>query len=206
MSIPFFRTARLGTLLAGVTLLGLFTWGTLESKTPDDRFVIKTTMGDITVQLDRGKAPLSTENFARYANDGFYDSTLFHRVMSNFMIQGGGFTADMKQKTTRSPIANEAPNGLGNTRGTIAMARTNDINSATSQFFINVVDNDFLNFRDSTDTRSFGYAVFGKVEAGMDVVDRIRAVKTGSVPAEGGYPMKDVPLSPVMILSVKPAP
>lgn len=204
MSIPFRLSARLTALLAGALLLGTLACS-LQSKTHADRFVVSTNMGEFVLQLDREKAPLTVENFAQYANSGAYDSTIFHRVISTFMIQGGGFTVDMKQKETRPAIPNEAANGLKNTRGTVAMARTNDINSATSQFFINVKDNDFLNFRDSTDTRSFGYAVFGQVIEGMDVLDRIKDVQTGTSPAEGGYPMKDVPVSPVVILSVKPA-
>jgi len=223
---PFDRLpARMSALLAGVALLVIVACGTAKNdkttaepaaaaenavaaentKPAGDRFVITTNMGAFTVQLDREKAPLSTENFAQYANSGAYDSTIFHRVISTFMIQGGGFTTDMKQRETRPAILNEAANGLKNTRGTIAMARTNDVNSATSQFFINVKDNDFLNFRDSLDTRNFGYAVFGSVISGMEVVDQIKAVPTGTTPAEGGYPMKDVPVSPVVILSVKPA-
>lgn len=204
MRFPFRLPARAATLLAGTALLGGLAVA-LHSETPADRYVVTTNLGEFVMQLDREKAPLTVENFAQYANSGAYDSTIFHRVISTFMIQGGGFTVDMKQKPTRPPIPNEAANGLKNTRGTVAMARTSDINSATSQFFINVKDNDFLNFRDSTDTRSFGYAVFGKVIEGMDVVDRIKDVKTGTSPAEGGFPMKDVPVSPVVILSVKPA-
>lgn len=136
---------------------------------------IKTSHGDIGVELFDDKAPISCENFLQYARDGHFGGTIFHRVIPNFMIQGGGFTEDMQQKATAEPITNEADNGLSNLRGTLAMARTSDINSATSQFFINLRDNKFLDHGD----RDFGYAVFGKVSAGMDVVDKIAAAPTG---------------------------
>ena len=136
-------------------------------------------MGDITLELDAEKAPKTVANFLQYARDGFYDGTIFHRVINNFMIQGGGMTADMEQKTTRAPVENEANNGLKNKTGTIAMARTNDPHSATAQFFINVADNDFLDHRAPT-AQGWGYAVFGKVTAGMDVVEKIKAVATGT--------------------------
>ena len=154
-------------------------------------------MGAFTVQLDREKAPLSTENFAQYANSGAYDSTIFHRVISTFMIQGGGFTTDMKQRETRPAILNEAANGLKNTRGTIAMARTNDVNSATSQFFINVKDNANLDYP-SFD--GYGYAVFGKVTKGLEICDAIVSVPTGR-----NGPHGDVPTEPILIKSVKVA-
>jgi len=153
----------------------------------------KTSKGEFTVELFTGEAPISAENFLAYVDSGHFDGTVFHRVIPGFMIQGGGMTADMKQKPTRDPIANEAKNGLKNTRGTLSMARTNDINSATSQFFINVADNDFLDNRPG----SYGYAVFGKVTSGMEVVDAIVAVKTGN---RGGH--QDVPVEPVVIESV----
>jgi cyclophilin family peptidyl-prolyl cis-trans isomerase len=153
----------------------------------------KTSKGEFTVELFTTEAPISSENFLAYADSGHFDGTVFHRVIPGFMIQGGGMTADMKQKPTRDPIANEAKNGLKNTRGTLSMARTNDINSATSQFFVNVADNDFLDNR----AGSYGYAVFGKVASGMDVVDAIVAVKTGN---KGGH--QDVPVEPVVIESV----
>ncbi len=137
--------------------------------------LIKTTKGDIKVELDGEKAPITVENFLSYVNDGFYNGTIFHRVIKNFMIQGGGFTADMKQKPTKEPIKNEAKNGLSNARGTIAMARTSVVDSATSQFFINHRDNNFLDHGE----RDYGYAVFGKVVEGMDVVDQIAVVETG---------------------------
>lgn len=145
--------------------------------------LMKTSKGDIVIELDRENAPITVENFLGYVNEGFYDNTIFHRVINNFMIQGGGISTDMKQKTpTRDPIKNEARNGLKNDRGTIAMARTQEVDSATAQFFINHVDNDFLNHG----VRDFGYAVFGKVVEGMDVVDEIAAVKVGpgDVPEE----------------------
>jgi peptidyl-prolyl cis-trans isomerase A (cyclophilin A) len=158
---------------------------------------LTTSMGEIVIELDEVKAPVSTANFLSYVDSGHYDHTIFHRVISNFMIQGGGFTADMKQKKTGEGIANEWDNGLKNKRGTIAMARTSDPNSATAQFFINVKDNDFLSeARDGV----AGYAVFGRVTQGMDVVDKIREVPTG---VKGG--MGDVPKSPVTIVKAERA-
>jgi len=154
---------------------------------------LTTNLGVITLELDAEKAPLTVANFEQYVRDGFYDGTIFHRVISGFMIQGGGFTSDMQQKDTRKAIKNEADNGLKNKRGSIAMARTNDPNSATAQFFINVVDNDFLNFRAQTPD-AWGYCVFGKVAEGLDVVDQIRAVKTGN---QGFH--QDVPVEAVVI-------
>ena len=142
---------------------------------------LATSMGDIVVELDAAKAPKTVDNFVQYVKAGHYNGTVFPRVINNFMIQGGGMTADLKEKTTRAPIPLEARNGLNNDRGTIAMARTPDPNSATAQFFINVKDNDFLNAAKSRDGN--GYAVFGKVVAGMDVVDKIRAVPTGAADA-----------------------
>ena len=139
---------------------------------------METSMGTITLELDDAKAPETVANFVQYAKDGHYDGTIFHRVIDGFMIQGGGFTKDMNQKTTREPIRNEAMNGLKNLRGTIAMARTMVVDSATSQFFINLVDNAFLDFQNPT-PQGFGYAVFGRVTDGMDVVDQIARVKTG---------------------------
>jgi peptidyl-prolyl cis-trans isomerase A (cyclophilin A) len=147
-----------------------------------------TSEGDIVVELDAAKAPKTVENFLQYVKAGHYNGTVFHRVIANFMIQGGGKTPDQKEKPTRPPIGLESRNGLTNQRGTIAMARTNDPNSATAQFFINVKDNDFLNQAQSRDGN--GYAVFGKVIEGMDVVDKIRVVPTGQ---------DDVPVKPVII-------
>ncbi len=154
---------------------------------------IKTSHGDISVELFEEKAPVSCENFRQYVADGHFNGTIFHRVIPNFMIQGGGMDADMNSKPTRDPIKNEADNGEGNARGTLAMARTNVVDSATSQFFINLRDNDFLNHGG----RDFGYAVFGRVTDGMDVVDAIAAVATGN---SGGH--QDVPLEPVTIVEV----
>ena len=159
--------------------------------------LLRTSMGDITLTLDAAKAPKSVENFAAYVKSGHYDGTVFHRVMDNFMIQGGGFTDKMVQKPTNKPIQNEADNGLKNLKYTIAMARTNDPHSATAQFFINVVDNDFLNFSSPTE-RGWGYAVFGKVTAGMDVVDKIKKVRTGN----SGF-HQNVPVEPVTILKAE---
>ncbi|MDJ0881560.1 MAG: peptidylprolyl isomerase [Gammaproteobacteria bacterium] len=156
--------------------------------------VLETTMGTITIELDAKNAPNTTENFLAYVEDGYFTDTTFHRVIPNFMIQGGGITADMKDKpSSRAPIQNEANNGLKNDRGTLAMARTSDPHSATSQFFINHKDNDFLNFK-SESMQGWGYAVFGKVTDGMDVVDAIAAVKTGN---KGGH--QDVPLETITI-------
>ncbi|PHM30663.1 peptidylprolyl isomerase A [Xenorhabdus innexi] len=153
-----------------------------------------TSAGEIELELNGDKAPITTKNFIEYANEGFYNNTIFHRVIPGFMVQGGGFTKDMQQKSTKAPIKNEADNGLRNQRGTIAMARTADKDSATSQFFINVTDNAFLDHGQ----RDFGYAVFGKVVKGMDVVDKISQVKTENV-----GPYQNVPVKPVMILSAK---
>jgi len=155
--------------------------------------VLSTSLGDITVELFADKAPVTVKNFLAYVDAGFYDGTIFHRVIPDFMIQCGGFTPDMAQKKTNAPIKNEADNGLSNEPYTLAMARTSDINSATSQFFINLADNVFLDHG----KRDFGYAVFGKVVKGTEVVDKIGAVKTGSA---GGH--RDVPMQAVIINSV----
>ncbi len=156
---------------------------------------LKTNFGDITLELFADKAPKTVENFLSYVNDGFYDNTIFHRVINGFMIQGGGFTPDMDQKDTKAPIENEANNGVSNDAGTIAMARTNDPHSATGQFFINVSNNDFLNHT-SESMNGWGYCVFGKVTEGMDVVEKIKGVKTGN----HGY-HQDVPVESVVIES-----
>ncbi|MCP5470368.1 MAG: peptidyl-prolyl cis-trans isomerase [Chlamydiales bacterium] len=157
---------------------------------------IRTNLGDIEVELLQNKAPETVQNFLQYAKDGHYTGTIFHRVIDGFMIQGGGYTADFKEKKTRSPVRNEADNRVSNKRGTLAMARTSDIHSATGQFFINVADNDFLNYRNPTPS-GFGYCVFGEVTKGMDIVDKIKKVKTGS---EKGH--QDVPLQSIKILEV----
>ncbi|MCB1560294.1 MAG: peptidyl-prolyl cis-trans isomerase [Xanthomonadales bacterium] len=166
-----------------------------EAAAPATRVAITTNMGRMIVELDAAKAPGSVANFLQYVDSGFYDGTVFHRVINNFMIQGGGFTADLQRKPTKAPIPNEANNGLSNLRGTIAMARTSDPNSATSQFFINTVDNPRLDFVSEQNAYTWGYAVFGKVVEGMDVVDAIRAVETG---AQGPF-QKDVPKQAVII-------
>ena len=158
--------------------------------------VIETSLGAITAELDRRNAPVSVANFLAYAESGFYGGTVFHRVIKGFMIQGGGLTADLQRKETRAPIRNEATNGLTNDRGTLAMARTNVVDSATAQFFINTVDNPGLDNR-GTDPGSYGYAVFGRVIDGLEVVDRIENVATGR-----RGPMRDVPDTTVEILSV----
>jgi len=174
--------------------------GTEATEAPVEGRVVelKTNLGSITIELYPEKAPETVKNFVRYVHDGFYNGTIFHRVIDNFMIQGGGFDASLNKKATRSPIANEADNGLKNERGTVAMARTSDPNSATAQFFINVKDNDFLNFTSKT-LRGWGYCVFGRVTAGMDTVNKIRQVKTG---AKGPFP-KDVPEQDVVIESAR---
>ena len=152
---------------------------------------LKTSAGDIVLELDAEKAPVTVKNFLQYVESGFYSGTIFHRVISNFMIQGGGFDTKGHQKETRAPIENEAANGLKNDIYTIAMARTGDPHSATAQFFINATNNDFLNFT-APNPRGFGYAVFGKVVEGTDVVDKIRAVPTGSRMGMGDWPKEDV--------------
>jgi cyclophilin family peptidyl-prolyl cis-trans isomerase len=160
--------------------------------------VIHTNKGDIHVEFFAEQAPLSVENFINYANSGFYDGTIFHRVISHFMIQGGGFTPEMEKKPTGEPILNEASNGLSNTRGTIAMARTSDPHSATSQFFINVQDNMNLDYTGQAGPGGWGYAVFGRVTSGMEVVDDIRFAQTTKV-----GPFADVPVEPVIIEHVE---
>jgi cyclophilin family peptidyl-prolyl cis-trans isomerase len=158
--------------------------------------LLKTNKGDITIELFQDKAPISVNNFLSYVDDEYYAGTIFHRVIKGFMIQGGGMTADMHEKSAKPPIKNEAANGLKNARGTLAMARTSDIDSATCQFFINLVENAFLDHQEGVPDK-FGYAVFGKVVAGMDVVDAIASVPTGS---RGMH--RDVPREPITIVSV----
>ena len=156
--------------------------------------VLKTSLGEIELELDRDNAPVSTDNFLGYVDSGFYNGVIFHRVIPGFMVQTGGFDQRMQQKSPRDPIRNEARNGLKNERGTLAMARTSDVNSATSQFFINLSDNQFLDHG----SRDFGYAVFGKVVRGMEVVDKIAQVPTGN---RGMH--QNVPRQPVLIVSAK---
>jgi cyclophilin family peptidyl-prolyl cis-trans isomerase len=185
------------TIVAVALLMGLSAAGVGAAEGGNPVVVMKTSMGVIKIELDKAKAPISTENFVAYANGKFYDGTIFHRVIPSFMIQGGGFDKDMNQKkTTRPPIKNEAGNGLKNVNGTIAMARTGDPNSATAQFFINTKDNAFLDHRDDS-VQGFGYAVFGKVIEGMDVVQKIEAVQTTTK-----MPHQNVPVAPVVIESV----
>jgi peptidyl-prolyl cis-trans isomerase B (cyclophilin B) len=159
--------------------------------------LMSTSLGNIRIELDAEKAPVTAQNFLDYVNESFYDGLIFHRVIPGFMIQGGGFDAQMKQKGTKAPIKNEAANGLKNAVGTIAMARTNVVDSATAQFFINVKDNDFLNHR-SPSADAFGYAVFGQIIEGMDVVQKIEKVKTGN---RGFH--QDVPVEALVIHSIK---
>jgi peptidyl-prolyl cis-trans isomerase B (cyclophilin B) len=167
-----------------------------QSKQANSVVVVKTTLGEFEIELYGDKTPATVNNFLRYVDEGFYNGTCFHRVINDFMVQGGGFTPDMKQKSTHEPIANEAEKGVANERGVIAMARTMDPNSATSQFFINVVNNEFLNFQSAT-PRGFGYCGFGKITAGLDVLDKIKVVKTSS---NSGH--QDVPVTPVVIESI----
>ncbi len=163
----------------------------------NEQVVIETSYGNIVVELDSGKAPATVANFLAYVDAGFYENTIFHRVIKDFMIQGGGFTADLVQKPTRPPVKNEAANGLKNLRGTLAMARTGVVNSATSQFFINLKDNPFLDHR-SPSPREFGYAVFGKVTEGLDVVDKI-----GTAPTGVRNQFSDVPVETVTIKGIR---
>ncbi|MCG6962972.1 MAG: peptidylprolyl isomerase [Acidobacteria bacterium] len=174
------------------------------------RVELKTSKGLVVIELDREHAPKTVDNFLAYVKSGFYDGTIFHRVIPGFMVQGGGFTSDMKQKATQPPIRNEAANGLKNLRGTVAMARTGQVDSATAQFFINLVDNGFLDHRDST-PGGFGYCVFGHVVEGMDVVDAIAATPTETKmvkdPHSGRqFPFRDVPTKTIVIESAKVLP
>jgi cyclophilin family peptidyl-prolyl cis-trans isomerase len=177
--------------LISIMIVLTFAFAAIAGDNP--RVEMDTTKGKIILELDAGKAPKTVKNFLAYVDTGFYESTIFHRVIPNFMIQGGGFTADMRRKDARAPIDNEANNGLRNKRGTIAMARTSNPHSATAQFFINTKNNDFLNHK-SKSPQGWGYAVFGRVVEGMDVVDAISGVKTGS-----RGPFRDVPTDPVVI-------
>jgi len=167
-----------------------------EAKGGNPVVIMTTSKGDIKIELFKDKAPITVENFLSYVNDGFYNGTIFHRVIPNFMIQGGGFTPDFTQKPTKPPIKNEAKNGLKNEKGTLAMARTQVVDSATSQFFINLVDNSFLD----NGVRDYGYAVFGKVTDGMDVVEKIAAVPTGNKGMYGDVPQEDVVIESVKIV------
>ncbi|RKS87804.1 peptidyl-prolyl cis-trans isomerase B (cyclophilin B) [Orbus hercynius] len=160
--------------------------------------IFHTNKGDIKIETFDDKAPETVKNFIEYCKEGFYDNTIFHRVINNFMIQGGGFEQGMKQKKTKAPIKNEADNGLKNEKGTLAMARTADPHSASAQFFINVVDNDYLNFR-SADVNGFGYCVFAKVIEGFDVVEQIKSVKTGRNGMHSDVPVEDIIIKSVTV-------
>ena len=173
--------------VAAAIFIGNMTGNIINSET---KVKLETNYGDMVIQLYPEKAPITVANFKSYVEEGFYDNTTFHRIIDNFMIQGGGFTSEGKAKQTHEPIKIESNNGLKNNRGTVAMARTSDPNSATSQFFINVVDNNFLDYG----TRDQGYAVFGEVVNGMDVVDKIKSVQTGA---------EDVPVKPVIIIKAR---
>jgi peptidyl-prolyl cis-trans isomerase A (cyclophilin A) len=177
--------------LAGLVSLGNATLATAQNKL---NVLMKTSQGDVTIELQHDKAPKSVENFLQYVRDGFYSNTIFHRVIDGFMVQGGGFTTDMAQKTTRAPIPLESQNGLKNELGTVAMARTSNPNSATAQFFINTVNNPNLNYPQPD---GFGYAVFGKVVKGMDVIEKI-----SKTPTEFKGMMRDVPSTPIVIQSI----
>lgn len=185
---------RLHSLL-GLLLLGAVA---LPALAANPKVLMVTSLGNVTLELDAEKAPKSVENFLQYVDDGFYADTIFHRVIGGFMIQGGGFTTDMDKKETRAPVQNEADNGLKNQRGTIAMARTSQPHSATAQFFVNLVDNGFLNHREKS-RRGWGYTVFGKVVDGMDVVDKIAALSTTAKPNKTGQAMRDVPVEAPVI-------
>ncbi|MGZ4887432.1 MAG: peptidylprolyl isomerase [Candidatus Aminicenantales bacterium] len=186
-------------ILLALFVGGSFLAGLAIAQTPAaaTKVLMKTSKGDITIELNASKAPVTVKNFLSYVKDKFFDGTTFHRVMANFMIQGGGITAEMHEKPAKPPIKNEAGNGLKNARGTIAMARTTDVDSATCQFFINLKDNGFLDHKDNS-SEGFGYCVFGKVVAGMDVVDAIAKVKTTTKRGN-----ENVPVEPVTILSVE---
>ncbi|KFX04434.1 peptidylprolyl isomerase [Pectobacterium betavasculorum] len=182
------------TLVAAAALISLAAFSPAFAASDTTHVLLTTSAGNIELSLDNQKAPVSVKNFVEYVNNGFYDGTTFHRVIPGFMVQGGGFSGEMNQKAPNAPIKNEADNGLRNQRGTIAMARTSDKDSATSQFFINVADNAFLDHGQ----RDFGYAVFGKVVKGMEIVDKISQVPTKNV-----GPYQNVPTTPVVIQSAK---
>ncbi len=184
------------TLVSALVLLPLLAAFTVSAQSPSPRVAVKTSMGTFTIELHEKEAPETVRNFLAYVDEGFYAGTIFHRVIEDFMIQGGGLDREMSRKKTRDPIANEAMNKLKNRAGMVAMARTSAPNSATSQFFVNVVDNPMLDYRD-TSAEGIGYCVFGKVVEGMEVVEKIRSVPTG---VKNG--MRDVPTTPVVIESI----
>ena len=205
---PSARLRRLGVALfasallaagAGATAANSTTKEGTPSMTSESRVKLQTNQGDIVIELNAEKAPKTTANFLNYVRDGFYDGTVFHRIINNFMIQGGGFEAGMKQKPTGDSVENEANNGLKNDRYTVAMARTSDPHSATAQFFINVADNDFLNHTAPT-SNGWGYTVFGKVTEGTEVVDKIKGVKTGSRGFHQDVPAEDVVIEKASIV------
>lgn len=175
-----------------------------QSQTQEEQFMtnptvtIRTTEGDIQVELFANKAPLSAKNFLRYVDEKHYNNTIFHRVIKGFMIQGGGLTADMQEKSTHDPVQNEASNGISNKKGTLAMARTSEIHSATSQFFINVVDNNFLDYRSST-PNGYGYCVFGQVTDGMDVVEKIKLAETSTKHGHQDVPIKSIEIVEIVV-------
>ncbi|MBN2033702.1 MAG: peptidyl-prolyl cis-trans isomerase [Deltaproteobacteria bacterium] len=191
------KVLRVSTLIATTLLVVFSPSGAMEKKAVNPLVVMETSMGDITIELFQDRAPKTVANFLEYVKTGFYRDTVFHRVIKGFMIQGGGLTEEMKQKPTRAPVENEAANGYKNVRGSVAMARTSEIHSATAQFFINTVDNSFLDHR-SKSPDGFGYCVFGKVTDGMDVVGRIEGSPTGN---KGMY--RDVPVLAVIIKDVR---
>jgi cyclophilin family peptidyl-prolyl cis-trans isomerase len=185
-----------------IALLALSTLGTEAVLAADPRVELKTNRGPIVIELYEAKAPKTVANFLQYVKDGHYNGTVFHRVIDGFMIQGGGFDRDMKQKATRAPVANEAANGLKNDYGTLAMARTPDPHSASAQFFINLKNNDFLNYRDPT-PQGYGYTVFGKVVSGMDIVERIAKVPTGNAGAHQNVPREPIVIESATLLPAK---
>lgn len=185
--------------LSALALITVLVAGTVRAEGKNPMVLISTSMGDIKVELYEDKAPISVKSFLDYVEAKFYDGTIFHRVIPNFMIQGGGFDKDMNRKTTKAPVKNEAGNGLKNTVGTLAMARTNVVDSATSQFFINAKDNDFLNHKDDTPA-GFGYAVFGKVVQGMDVVQKIEKVKTADKAGNQNVPVEAVVIKSITVV------
>ena len=193
------------SIMARITTVLVFTFFAASVLAENTTVKMQTSEGDIYIELFNDKAPLSVANFLSYVNEGFYEGTIFHRVISTFMIQGGGFTESLQRKTTKEPIKNEANNGLKNLRGTISMARLPDPHSATAQFFINVQDNAALNFTGEQNTNTWGYAVFGQVVRGMDVVDEIRFTPTaGKMPFRKDVPIKNVVIQSITVVDQLP--
>lgn len=201
------KRLREAVVIYVISLISVGFAGAENTRLENPRVRLETVKGSIVLELDPAAAPITVENFLSYARDGFYDGTVFHRVIKGFMIQGGGFTPDLKQKPVRGPIQNEAGNGLENRRGALAMARTPDPHSATAQFFINTVDNGFLNFRDKS-VSGWGYCVFGRVVEGMETVDAIAAVPTTTARIGGDVPVEPVVIQRVVIVNTgkKPDP